>query len=418
MADETATVETVKVYDIGKQEYVEKPVADVEITNPDGILANRELPEEDQDPDTSGEGTTPPPDSGGTTTPPAETKPAATTTAPPAFEPGTYIKDKWGKYGIQSEEDVEKTISAQKTLIDQHNSLKAELDKVKAEPKYRTEQEKKIAEFLAPYDPSKFGDGLNTVAEIIAMDVDNIADRKALEEAYILKHPDLTREESKELFSEEYDTRFKLDRDSFDSDEQYNQRKRITDIKMKNEVAQARKELKEKKESLKYTEPPKTEQTQQQTKAPEAPAEAVQAYTKDVETFFNPSKDKFFDRLNYLSDDGKEVLYSMVLDKEKLDSVKEFMTNYVKSPSSYAQDGKIPNFAPQELAKTALRLLYGDWMEEQLWKQVKVVAGKLKAEQIAGQSPEKRSGGTGDAKLSISDQFKQLAQKEKEKRNR
>lgn len=399
-----------QVYDIAQQKYVDKPVT-TDTTPPDN---GANPPADTPPPDDTPPADTPPAD-GSNTPPPADTPPPAT--PPPAFEPGSYIQEKWGKYGLKTEEDVEKTIAAQRDLIDQHNQLKTELEKVKNEPKFRTEQEKKIADFLAPYDPAKFGEGLNTVAEIMAMDPDNIAERKALEESFILKHPDLTREESKELFSEEFDKRFTINRDDFDSDEAFAKRQRIIDITKKNEVAQARKELKEKKESLKYTAPAAAASTA--TAPPSGPPDdVVQSYTKQVETFINPSEGKFWDKLTYLSDDGKEVLYNMVLDKEKQEAVKGFMTNYVKSPASYTKDGKIPNFVPQELAKTALRIMYGDWMEEQLWKQVKVVAGKLKAEQIAGATPEKRSGGQGDAKLSVTDQFAKLAEKEKEKRGR
>lgn len=400
MAEEAATAApaTEKVYDISKQVYVDKPIVD---TTSDEKPPEEVTPPEEKKPDEKPE-----------KEPEAKKDEVA---KPKDFEPGAYIKEKWGdKFGLDSEAALEKTLAAQQKMLADLQKLQTENETLKkpSDPVYRSEQEKKIAEFLKPYDPSKFGDGLNTVAAIMGIDPVNISARQALEEAYIIRHPDLTRQEATELFADEYDAG-KLNRDDFDNDEAYEKKKRIYDIKEKNEVAQARKELADKKESLKA---PPEEKKPDVNKPAEAPEAAVKAYTKDIETFFNPSKGKKFDSLHYLSDDEKETYYTLVLDEEKIEDVKGFMKAFVENPASYTKDGKIPNFTPQELAKTALRLLHGDWMEESIWKQVKVLATKLKAEQIAGIDPDKKSTGTGDVKLSVTDQFAALGQKEAEKR--
>lgn len=405
--------ETVKVFDLTKGAYVDKPAS--EITPP---IDPNEPPADDDPTDTppANDNTDPAPAAGGEPAKPAEGGEPAKPDETKNFEPGSYLTEKWGKYGVKGEEDVEKVFQAKQELEQQASKLTTELESLKAAPKYRTEQEKKVAEFLAPFDPTKFGEGLNTVAELMAMDPDNVSERRALEENYILKHPDLTREESKELFAEEFDKNYKVNRDDFDSEEDFNKRKRIVEIKLKNEVAQSRKELKEKKEALKYVPPANEGKKDEQPFT--APKEAVDSYSKEINSFFDDGKGRKFNGIQYFSDDGKEMLFNLVIPQDKIDSVKEYLNVYVQNPTSYTKEGKIPNFAPAELVKTVTRLLHGDWMEEQLLKQVDILASKKKAEQIAGQSPDKRSGAQGDAKLSVSEQFAKLAQKEKEKRTR
>lgn len=337
---------------------------------------------------------------------------------PLAFEPGTYLKEKFGeKFGIESEQELQEILDSQDALVEKFTELQTKYKELENNPTYRTDQEKKIAEFLKPYDPTKFGEGLNSIAAIIGMDPAAVSGRTAMEEAYIINHPDLTRDEAKELFTEEYDVRFKLNKDDFDTDEAYNQRKRINDIKLKNEEANARKILVEKKELLK-AKPEEKQTATQENKPIEVPAEVTQKYTQEIEKFFNPEKNKTFDRFQFKSDDGKETLYEMILDKKQLAELKGFMSDYYKNPNNYSKDGKTANFAPQELVGTASRLLHGDWREQQLWKQVKVLAQKMKAEQIAGTSTEKKSSGGGDMKMSVTDQFIKLGQQEQAKRQR
>lgn len=411
----TETVETVKVLDLTKGEFVEIPKDKTNFTNPPLEKFNNEPDPEPEKPEEGKE--TPKPEEvkpeGDGKKPEETTKKDETKT----FEPGSYLSEKWGKYGVKGEEDVEKAFTERNDLSQKNTALQAELEKVKNEPKYRTDQEKKIAEFLQPYDPSKFGEGLSTIAELMSMDPANISQKRALEEAFILKHPDLSREESKELFNEEYGPKFNLNRDDFDSDEAYQKKKRLIEITLKNEEANARRELSQKKESLKAVEKPAEEKKETKTDdRPELPKETIDGYHKQIDAFLKPDEKRVIDRINYLSDDGKELLASTVFSKEQQENIRNVMRQYVQNPASYGDDGKITNFDAQELHKSVARMIYGDFMEDSLLKQVKAIASKLKAEQIAGIDPDKKSSGEGEAKLGIDDQFRQLAAKEKEKR--
>ena len=411
VAEEVKTdeVKTEQVFDLATGKYIEKAIEGEQGRNENRpIHGDPNQPEDDKKPA----------DQTTTTEQKADDKPVEPPI--PAFEPGSYIKEKFGeKFGIESESDLEELLQAQEKLVQIAETSKqrvAELEK--AEPQYRSEQEKKIAEFLKPFDPSKFGEGLNTVASIMAMDPLSVSGKVAMEEAYIISHPELTREEAKEIFAADEWSKYQVDKDAFDTDEEFQKAKRITDIRLKSAEDQARKTLVQKKEQLKAA-PPKTETTQTQAQQPaEAPKEAVTTYQKEIDKYFVPDKNKVFDRINYYSDDQKTLLASVVLDKEKLDSVKKFVSDYVKQPGVYDKTGKIPNFDPQEITKTAIRILHGDWYEEQLFNQIKVIASRLTAEQIAGTTPEKRSAAGGDAKMSIDDQLVALAAKEKAKRQR
>lgn len=408
MAEPAAAPEpTVKSYDITKGQFVDKPASSA--TNP--VDPAKPDPEEEEakpaDP-AHGAGGEPKKEDPKPGDPPKEDP-------KPTFEPGSYLSSKWGEKGIKTEADVDTLIGSHLQLQEQAKGLQTELEKVKNEPKYRTEQEKRIAEFLAPFDPNKFGEGLNTAAELMAMDPDNVAAKRAMEESFILKHPDLTRDEAKELFNENFSKRYALNRDDFDTQEAYDKRKRIVDIEMKQEESQARKDLKEKREALKYVAPKEDPSKVQAGSAPKVP-ESQAGYEREIDLMFDDGKGGKFDRFNYLNEDGKEQLFSLVFDAEKLGNMKTFMKTYLQNPGSYAADGKIANFAPATLAKLAARILYGDWMEEEILKQSKTIAAKLKAEQIAGQSPEKKSGAQGDVKLSIDEQWASLAEKAKKER--
>lgn len=419
MADTAEDVKTEKVFDIDKGGWIEKPITPTDKN--DTPPADPPNPDDDETGDDDAKpaegGDNPPPDEAKPEKPeekPEDTKPEEKPLPPAAFKPGDYIKEKYGQeYGLESEEDLADVLKNTSALAEEVTTLRAKVN----EPKYRTEQEKKIAEFLTPYDPSKFGEGLNTVAALIAMDPDQISARQAMEESYIINHPNLTRDEAKEKFAYDFDKKYTLKEDDYDDKDRYAKDKRILEIDMKNEEANARKILKEQKEKLKAP-PVEAKKEEPKKEEPTISEEVITGYNNQVEKFFQPAPGKSFDRIKYLSDDKKEVLFELVLDKNKVSDLKKFMTNYVKNPTVYDKDGKIPNFDPHNLAKTALRIMFGDWQEEQIWNSVKSVAAKLKAEQIAGLTPEKKSAGGGEANLSIDGQFAALAKKAVEDRSK
>ena len=320
---------------------------------------------------------------------------------------------------------MEEVLSQTNEVIEMYKNLQKENEELKkAGPQFRNEQEKKIFEFLKPFDPNRFGEGLNTAASLMGMDPAAASDDQVLMEAYILKHPDLTREEAKLLFEDEYGKRYSINKDDFDNESDYNKRKAILDIQRKNEVAQGRKELTARKQELMAPkeEPKKDNAQKDQGNAPQAAAsvdpKVMAPYLKELESFMRPAPNKVFDRINYLNDDGKTVKFSLLLDPERREFVEGNIKKYLERPDIYDKNGKIiDNFDPGSLARTFLRIGYGDWMDEQLLNAAETIAKGMTAEQIANRKPDKSSGSGGDAKLGVDDQWAEQARKAKEQRD-
>lgn len=417
MADDTIPVETQQVFDISQGKFIDKPI-EKEPTPSSAAAEDSPYNKPSETTPTETPVDTPPADK--PEDKPTDTPPADKPTDLPAFEPGTYLKDKYSeKYGVESESDLDDILSYTEQTVKDLDELKAKYSELEKKPAFRSEQEEKIAKFLAPYDPSKFGEGLKTAASIMAVEnVDNLSSKTALELAYIISHPNLTEDEAREMFNDQHEKKYLINKEDFDTEEAFTKRKRILDIQMKDEESQAKNVLKTKREELKAKpaeEKPINTATDQKV---EIPAEAIEPYKKEVDKFFAPTGGKPFDRFNILSDDKKDILFSIVLDKDKIADLKGFMDKYVKNPVVYNKDKKIDNFVPQDLVKTATRILHGDWYDAEMLKNVKTLAAKLKAEQIASTTPDKRSTGTGEVKLDASAQFQKLADDAKAARKR
>lgn len=397
MADETVE----KVFSIDKGEYIDKPV---EVDN----NADQPIVTDDKTDTTDAKV-----DAAATTTPLVKTDVKVddkTKTDLPSttFVLGEYIKGKFSeRFGIESEEDLEEILTAQDKLVDQFEELK----KKASEPVYRTDQEKRVAEFLKDYDPSKFGEGLTTAAAIMGMDPENVNGKVAMQEKFILEHPHLTRDEAKDWFEDDY-KKYVVDKEKFDDDASFEKQKRIADIRLKDEETRARNFLKDQKQKLKSVEKPV--ETKTDTKF-ELDKPTVDNYTNEVEKFTST-----FDKIQFKSEDQKDVLFNIVLDKDKQKDIKNFMMRHVNNPNAYGDDKKIANFTAPTLAKQALRILHGDWLEAQMMKEIKTLARTLKAEQIAEQSVQNKDNGgsAGGIKRSQTDQFEELGKKQAESRKR
>jgi len=301
------------------------------------------------------------------------------------------------KYGIESTEDLQEVLESNSKLAD-------ELEKERDKKVFKSEKEEKLHKFLNDYDLDKIGEGMQTAATLLSLDIDGADPRKALEEAYIIENTDLTREEAKHLFTKEYRKKYELNKDKFDSDEEYEEEKKYVEIQLKKDTAKAKRILTEKKESLKVKE------TKAESKA-EAPVASIEGYTKQVDKFFEK-----FEKLTETDEDGKE-LYSVSLNENQRKQVRDAMHQYVKRTDVYDKSGKINNFDTVELAHTFSEILFGSWLRAERNKQIKILAHGLKAEQIAQLKPDKVSKSQGKAAgMSLDEQFAERAKVEKAKR--
>lgn len=417
MAEETKPVETAtpppvestteKIYEIGKG-WVEKP-ANLEVANP---LSKPASSSSEPPPAPAPEKTDPP--AGGTegANPPTEKK---DTLPPPS---GTFDKEKFSKYGIEKEEDVFSTLDAVDDLMKENEELK----KRSTEVKHKSPTHEKLFNFLEQYPESTWNEVLKTGGEVLAIDVDAADGKKVLQEAFVLQHPMLSREDAIFEFEQEYAEKYNLKpKEEYEDPAKFEQDKRRAEIRKKVEEDKARQVVREAKSKLTVEKPATPAAAPAQ-----APAEQVQVYTREIDNVLNGTTkgnglayiDKDFIRVK--SDEKGEPLINIQLPPDKVKELRETALIHVGNPGVYDKSGKIPNF---DAAKGTLQLafaLWPDWISQQMAKQVDILANIKKAEQIASTTPDKVETTQGkDVKgMSSDEQFRVMAQKEKEAREK
>lgn len=307
------------------------------------------------------------------------------------------------KYGIENQEDLQAVLESNKKLAN-------ELEKERSKKVFKSEKEEKLHTFLQDYDLDKIGEGMANFSSLLRLDIDKIDGKKALEEKYILENTELTRDEAKMLFNREFKNKYEPKKTDFDTDEEYEEEKKLIEIQMKKEVAKSRKFLEDKKEQLKS----KPEEKKPEKKE-DIPQKSLKSYEKDVKNFFKKD-DKEWNSFSYPDENGKEA-YAIVLDDDKRKAVQEAMIAYIQRPDVYDENGKIDNFDPEELALKFTQILFGKWMDQEHYKQIKILAQSTKAEQLAKVKPDKVSKSAGKASgMSFDEQFAEAARIAKEKR--
>ena len=324
----------------------------------------------------------------------------------------SYLKE---KFNVDSEDDLDKIL---KTNLKLTEALEAEKKKVK-EPVYKSERHKKLMEWLdgSGYDVDKINDGLETAATLVNLNLEKIDDRRALEEAFILENKeDLGREDAKKLFSKEY-KKYNLNKDDFDDENEFKEEQELMDIQKKKDITKAKKLLASEQEKLKYVEPKKEEKKPEKI---EIPAEVIDTYAKKVDSVFENSKGEKFDRLTFEDEKDPSIKFSIVFPEDKMKLIRQTSLEYVKRNDIYDGNKKIPNFDPLRHVTQVMYALEGDWLLDQMSKQVVTLAKTLRVEQLAGIKPDKESkaGGKGTGIPSYSEQFAELAKKEKEAREK
>jgi len=387
-----------KVYDTDKKEWIDAPVEEIkkeEITE--------EKKEEPPAPEKKEEKTpTPEEVAAKVAAEKVKQEEHEKTTNPKKDELPAWLKE---KYGIESQEDLDEVLGSNKKLAD-------ELEKERGKKVFTSEKEEKLHKFLLGWDLDKIGEGMETAAVLTRIDIPNIDGKRALEEQFILDNTELTRDEAKQLFAREFRKKYDIKKAEFDTDEEYEEEKKLTEIQQKKDVSKARKFLEEKQKELKA----KPEEKKPEKKE-DIPVESIKSYENQIKSFFKKDN-KEWDRFQYKDETGTE-LYAIVLDADKRKQVQDAMSAYVQRPDVYDKNGKIDNFDAEELALKFTQLLFGKWMDQEHHKQIKILAQTVKAEQLAGKKPDKVSKSMGKASgQSFDEQFAEAARIAKEKRGR
>lgn len=322
----------------------------------------------------------------------------------------SYLKD---NYSIESEDQL-------RQILERNVSMGQELEEAKKPKEYtfKSDRQKKIIDWLdgAGYDLDKIGDGLENAAVLVNLNVEKLDDRKALEEAFIIENKnEISREDAKKLFNKEY-KKYTVDKEKFDDEQEYKEEQELIDIQKKKDVAKAKRMLQSEQEKLKATEEKPKEQPDLSV-----PKDVVDGYSKQVNSIFEDAKgNKKFDRFIYEDEKDPNIKVTVVIPDDKLKTIRQASMDYVKRNDIYDDKKKIPNFDPEAHVKTITHALYGDWLIEQVFNNATNLAKTLRAEQLAGVSPDKKSAAKGQANgiPSIDEQFRELARKEAEARKK
>ncbi len=363
---ETTETTTEKIYDITKREYVDKPVDSTNSDKPEDkpVLDKPEDKPVDK---------------------PEDKKPEDKPEDKPDFT-------------------VEKT-QYESQINDLSGKIK-ELEEQVKNPKFASEQQQKVYQFIQQYPENMWGDGIQTYGQLMSMDTTKISDKDALKEEFILSKPNLSRTEAARVFEARHKRDYVLERDKFDNDETFKEAQELAEIELKDRGAEARAKLAAKQAEFKAKPVEKVE-----TKAaeePKAPIASVKSYTAEADKFM-----KTANRITMKDEADDKIAYNIDLSPEVMKNADELFKEYLQRPDIYDKDGKIPNFNPSELFEQFLFLSMGAKAYNKMhFDRVRELARTLTAEQLASTKPDKESKGGGpEGPKSIADQFKDLGQK-------
>lgn len=299
--------------------------------------------------------------------------------------PDDFIKASYEeKYGIKSQAELNTTIEKALELMDDFEILKKENTSLKeAKPKFASDKEEKAYDFIKKFDINRQGEGLHTFAKLISMDVENTDGKLLLEEQYVHKHPQWTREEAQRMFAKEHNKKYALNRDSFETEAAYEEELRDMKTLEKGEIYEAKQYLKEQQEKYK----PKVEEAKT---LPAEVKQSIEKHTKEFGDFAKNTNELVFEK------DGSKFIFK--LDDKKKADIESAMLSWVKNPTSYNEKGQILGVKDaKEMHSQVIGALFMKDLVDVLYDQVKNDVSKKRVEEIGKVVPKKRtSPGAGD----------------------
>jgi len=323
------------------------------------------------------------------------------------------------KYGIENEEQLIEVLDRLDTVLDQNEDLKKELEKAKAEPKsaFKNERQQKIAEIVERWDDIQ--EGFQTTGTIMSMDIEK-ADKKAvLQEDFIYKHPELTRDQARRKFDKEYTRKYVVDADKFDSEEAAKEAKEDAEIDLASDYAKAKKSLLKTQEEL-LKKPDPAESAAPPKENPEV-TKSIERYAGEFEKVFERF-DTGTTQLTFEVDGDTKNRFSVKLDKAQREQVKIAVEGWLKTPAIYDEKGRIKggDDLADRIAQASFAL-YGKEIVAQAIQHAGNVTQIKKAEEIAKRKPDRKGSpaGGGDVKnMNADTQWELLAKQKKAQRER
>lgn len=299
-----------------------------------------------------------------------------------------FVEKTYGeKYGIKTQVDLDKLINNAIEQMDDHESLTkkvAELEK--AEPKFGSDDEKNAYEFIKKYGIPEQGEALLTYAKLIAMDPEKTDGKLLLEEEYVFKHPELTRDEALKRYSREYNRKYNPKKEDFDTEEEWKEEIDMTKIDLKSDIAKAKKFFNE--ERIKYKPAAKDDK-------PKVNESVQKSIEKNA-----PEYAEFVDKQENLTFEKNGEKYTFALDKDRKQKLSKAVAAWVNNPSSYDDKGQLVGVKD---AKTMTRQLAGLLFLEDITvaiiDQAHSKVNIKRIDEVAKKKPEKRDAPVGDGKV-------------------
>ena len=282
-----------------------------------------------------------------------------------------------------------------------------------AKPTFKSPKEEKAYEFIQKYGVDKFANGLGDYARLLGMEPDEMNEKLALQEAYVLEHSNLDRDDALYLFNNEYKEKYDLDREDFEEEAKFDKESRLRGIKKKNDVSDARSFLKEQKEKFSAPDKPDAEKDDK-SKTVEANPEAVKKYSKTVKESMDG-----FNSLIFEVDKDKDNSFTYKLNDKQLNKVELALNNYVNDPRNYNDKGEIVDFDAEQSKVNVAAALFGLEMVEEAIKHGITIGETKKVDSNSKRKPTRKAKSDqptdGDAGSEM-DQFEQMGEKMAKKR--
>jgi len=291
------------------------------------------------------------------------------------------------KYEIESLEDLDEILEVVDKITEDNDRLKEQLEAAKkAEPTFANEAQKKAYEFIKDFDPSMQGEALKTWANVVSMDIDRADGKAILRENFILSRPELSRQDAEAKFERDFIRKYVPKMEKYDSDEEYEEAKKDAEIDLKADIAAARKALKEKQKEFQY----KPADKEPENKAPEVPAEiraSIKTNVAEMEAYQAKTSELVISPTG-----NKEDAFPVKFSKNEWNAIKTITKGWVSNPASYDKNGELLTaLTPAEATERAALLLFGKDIMKKMYEHAKTVVSIQRVEEVGKVKPNRES---------------------------
>lgn len=327
-----------------------------------------------------------------------------------------FIKNEYSeKYDINSKEDLDGVLETMEAVMKDNEELKAQIEDLKKgsdNPKFKSESQEKLWNYVKDIDPERIGDRIQSFGRLVGMDLDKEDPKLLLEEQFIQENEELTRDEAIKKFNREFNRKYgSVNRDDFETEEEYKEELEMRKLDLKADANKAKKWLATKQKEF------KTESKAEESKATvnEDVKRGIEENVGDLDDFM-----KDFKELVFSPTDDKEDDFSVKLSKEQISTIRATLKEWVSNPASYDAKGKLVGGwnSEQKVIQTAF-LLFGPEIIQKNYEHALRLKDIMKAEDIGKRKPDRKSKVTGSnpsGALTEEQQQERIIQKKKAER--